>query len=101
MKIKSILFCTSALAMLSPAAVLAQDAAAPAAAAAPAPAAESADPSNTGLAEIVVTAQKRSENLQKTAASVQVINAQSLVDRGVTDIVRLQTQVTGLIIQPT
>lgn len=53
-----------------------------------------------GLADIVVTAQKREANLQKTPASVQVIGAASLVDHGVTDIVRLQTQVTGLIIQP-
>ena len=62
-----------------------------------------ADPAaaaSTGLGEIVVTAQKREETLQKTAAAVQVIGSGQLVDRGVTDIVRLQTQVTGLIIQP-
>lgn len=64
---------------------------------APAP----AESGTGGLGEIVVTAQKRTSNLQKTPASVQVIDSASLVNRGVTDIVRLQTQVTGLIIQPT
>ncbi len=54
----------------------------------------------TGLAEVVVTARKRAETLQKTAAAVQVIGADALVDRGVNQIIRLQTQVTGLILLP-
>jgi iron complex outermembrane receptor protein len=61
---------------------------------------ELAAASGAGLADIVVTAQKRDTALQKTAVAVQVIGAQTLVDRGVTDLVRLQTQVTGVIIQP-
>jgi len=102
MNTKILLLCTAAVIASAPQAALAQ--AAPAAGAAgtdQAAAAAPADASSAGLAEIVVTAQKREENLQKTAATVQVINAGSLVDRGVTDIVRLSTQVTGLIIQPT
>jgi len=95
---KTPLLCSASLVVLAPQAVLAQDAPAPQTAA---QAAAPAEASNAGLAEIVVTAQKREANLQKTAAAVQVINSASLVDRGVTDIVRLQTQVTGLIIQPT
>jgi iron complex outermembrane receptor protein len=79
----------SALAVMSPQAALAQ------AAPATAPAAAS-----EGIGDIVVTAQKREEKLQRTPAAVQVISSTQLVDRGVTDIVRLQNQVTGLIIQP-
>lgn len=53
-----------------------------------------------GLQDIVVTAQKREENLQSTAAAVQVIAGAQLIDRGVTDITRLASQTTGVIIQP-
>ena len=45
------------------------------------------DPSETGgLAEIVVTAQKSSENLQKTAAAVTSVSGDALVASGITDI---------------
>jgi iron complex outermembrane receptor protein len=59
-----------------------------------------ADAASAGIADIIVTAQKRDTTLQRTAAAVQVIGAATLVERGVTDLVRLQTQVTGVIIQP-
>jgi iron complex outermembrane receptor protein len=87
---RTILLASSALALTTPQAVFAQTASAT-----PAAATET-----TGIPDIVVTAQKREEKLQRTPAAVQVIGAQQLVDRGVTDIVRLQTAVTGLIIQP-
>jgi iron complex outermembrane receptor protein len=54
-----------------------------------APAAESDVPaaeSSGGLQEVVVTAQKRTESLQKTAAAVTVLPAETLIDRGITDL---------------
>jgi iron complex outermembrane receptor protein len=42
--------------------------------------------SGEALAEIVVTAEKQTENLQKTAAQVTAISANTLVDAGVTDL---------------
>jgi len=42
--------------------------------------------SGEALAEIVVTAEKQTENLQKTAAQVTAISADSLVEAGVTDL---------------
>ena len=59
------------------------------------------DTSATGLQEIVVTAQKRDETLQKTAAAVQVVGAAQLVDRGITDFSRVGNVVSGLSISPT
>ena len=108
MKTKLVMLSSCALAAMVPGTAFAQEAApAPVAPdpAAPDPAATSGptDPAaaaSGGLSEIVVTAQKREATLQKTAAAVQVISGSALVDRGVTDIVRLQTQVSGLIIQP-
>lgn len=54
----------------------------------PATAASSADPgaAEEGLAEVVVTAEKQTESLQKTAAQVTAIPAASLVDAGITDL---------------
>lgn len=101
MKIKLLLLGSSTLALLAPAAALAQvSPAADAGQAATSAPSDPADAASAGLTDIVVTAQKREETLQKTAAAVQVIGGSQLVNRGVTDIVRLQTQVTGLIIQP-
>jgi iron complex outermembrane receptor protein len=40
----------------------------------------------TGLEEVVVTAQKRSESVQKTAAAVTAVSGASLVASGVTDL---------------
>ena len=86
----------SALALMTPCAAFAQAANAPTNA--PQDAGASSD--EASVPDIVVTAQKRDLSLQKTAAAVQVISADAIVSRGVTDVVRLQTQVTGLIIQP-
>ncbi|OYU69736.1 MAG: TonB-dependent receptor [Alphaproteobacteria bacterium PA2] len=43
--------------------------------------ATAADAGAVGLEEVIVTAQKRSENLQKTPASVSVVSAQAMEDR--------------------
>ncbi len=51
-----------------------------------APAAEPQTTSNSGGAEIVVTAQKRAQNVQDVAASVTVIGGDDLLTRGVTDV---------------
>ena len=45
--------------------------------------------STPGLAEIIVTAQKRSENIQDVPISVIALSAQQLQDSGVTDIKNL------------
>lgn len=45
--------------------------------------------SGTGLSEIVVTAQKRSENLQDTPIAISVLNDEGLKDRHVTSLVDL------------
>lgn len=50
--------------------------------------------------DIVVTAQKRSESLQRTAAAVAVVGSDQIIARGVTDLNRLTTQVTGIIFTP-
>ncbi|RJG51734.1 TonB-dependent receptor [Sphingobium terrigena] len=44
------------------------------------------DPQNRGLDEIVVTAQKRAENLQSTPIAVTAFNAAALVNKNVDDI---------------
>ncbi|AUW57176.1 hypothetical protein C1T17_02805 [Sphingobium sp. SCG-1] len=64
---------------------LAQDAASP-----PSPA------SNRGLEEIVVTAQKRSENLQRVPIAITAASGEKLAASGVTDTMHLNTVVPGL-----
>lgn len=49
-----------------------------------------------GLAEIVVTAQKREENLQRAAISVTAITADDLTRKGVTDVGQLQSMAPAL-----
>ncbi|HSC15977.1 MAG TPA: TonB-dependent receptor [Gammaproteobacteria bacterium] len=64
-----------------------------AAAQAPAPVSE---PSRPVLETIVVTAQKRSEDLQDVAMAVAVFDGGALLDAGVTDAMQLQTVVPSL-----
>ena len=74
---------TSALALAAPA--LAQDAAS-APAPAPAPAAPPAAPPEVhGLEEIVVTAQRRAENLQEVPIAIAAVTADALARAGVND----------------
>lgn len=49
-----------------------------------------------GLAEIVVTAQKRTENLQRAAISVTAITTEDLVRKGVSDVGQLQSLAPAL-----
>jgi iron complex outermembrane recepter protein len=54
------------------------------------PAATSTPAAAEGLEEIVVTAQKESQNLQKAAAAITVVGHDTLIDAGVTDLAGLQ-----------
>ena len=53
------------------------------------------------LAEIIVTAQKRAQNIQDVPISVIVLSAQQLKDGGVTDIKNLQALTPGLTVTST
>jgi len=50
---------------------------------------------NNGIAEIVVTAQKRSENLQKTPAAITAVTGLALAQAGITDLTKVQALVPG------
>ncbi|WCT79221.1 TonB-dependent receptor [Novosphingobium humi] len=53
-----------------------------------------------GLADIIVTAQRRSENLQKAAIAVTAVSGKQLSSSGVTDINNLSKLVPALVVQP-
>ena len=55
---------------------------------------------DTGIADIVVTAQRRSENLQKAAIAVSALNGSDLVSAGVTRTSDLGKLVPALQVQP-
>ncbi len=57
--------------------------------------------STPGLAEIIVTAQKRSQNIQDVPISVIALSAQQLQDSGVTDIKNLTVLTPGLTVTST
>jgi len=71
----------------------------PGAAAAGTPAGEGAAPS-AGIQDIVVTAQRRSENLQKAAVAVSAISGAALVNAGVTSPSDLSKLVPALVVHP-
>lgn len=54
-----------------------------------------------GLEEIVVTAQRREENLQKTAVAVSAISGDDLTKSGITEAANLGKLVPSLVVQPT
>ncbi|MCC2600876.1 TonB-dependent receptor [Sphingopyxis yananensis] len=53
-----------------------------------------------GLEEIVVTAQKRSESLQKTPISIMAMTSADLEKKGIVDLTDLRTQVPALQVTP-
>ena len=63
---------------------------------APMPLVLAAETSSESLTEIVVTAQRREENLQKTSLALQVVSSKQLEDAGVTRVRDLTTVVPGL-----
>lgn len=65
-----------------------------------APSATSDDQSAGGLAEIVVTAERRTESLQRTALAVSAVTGDALVKSGVTDAAGIARLVPALQVQP-
>ncbi|TWC97611.1 MULTISPECIES: TonB-dependent receptor [unclassified Sphingobium] len=62
---------------------------------------ESESSLRAGLDEIVVTAQKRPENMQKVPISINALNAEQLAQRGVTGLGNLtQNPVPGMVVKP-
>jgi iron complex outermembrane receptor protein len=59
------------------------------------------DADNAGLAEIVVTAQRRSENLEKTPVAVSVVSGEDLSKRQIVSEADLQAAVPGLTVRAT
>src|ERR1700679_882216 len=55
-----------------------------------------ADDSSGGLAEIVVTAQKRSSTVQETPISITAVSGQDLQDRGIGDVATLAAATPGV-----
>ena len=85
---RALLLVTSALTALAvPSVALAQDAAAEAA-------------SSEGLEEIVVTAQRREESLQKAALAVTAVTGDDLTKSGITETANLGRLVPSLVVQP-
>jgi iron complex outermembrane receptor protein len=61
------------------------------------PAAE--EGAGSGLQEIVVTARRRSENIQNVPTTIQAISSQALIQRGIRNEADLQTAAPGLVIR--
>ena len=60
------------------------------------PAAITSADSGNGLQEIIVTAQKRPENIQAVSLAIQAITASGLAKAGITDVARLDQLTPGL-----
>jgi iron complex outermembrane receptor protein len=60
-----------------------------------------ADEENTGLGEIVVTAQRREESLQRAAVAVTAVTGDDLIKSGITETANLGRLVPSLVVQPT
>lgn len=60
----------------------------------------SPEASNSGLSEIVVTAQRRDQRSQDVPIAITAISPEGLRERSVTDLQGLQSQVPSLVIQP-
>lgn len=58
--------------------------------------ATAADPTSVRLKEVVVTATKRSENIQNVAAAVTALSGESLSSAGITDALKLGREVPSL-----
>ncbi|WP_033921811.1 TonB-dependent receptor [Sphingomonas sp. 37zxx] len=55
----------------------------------------------TGLADIIVTAQRRSESLQRAAVAVSAVTGDDLARSGITETANLGKLVPSLVVQPT
>ena len=65
------------------------------------PAVAAADPGDTGIADIVVTAQRREERLQSVPIAITAIDGRGLEQAGIRDITRLETLTPGLTVGQT
>lgn len=63
---------------------------------APLPAGAQVEAETIGLEEVVVTAQRREENLQKASAAITVLDPQQLANAGVTEVENLNKLAPGL-----
>lgn len=54
----------------------------------------------SGVADIIVTAQRRSENLQHTALAISAVSSEQLAKANITDVTGLTKLVPSLIVQP-
>ncbi|MET0246877.1 MAG: TonB-dependent receptor [Sphingomonas sp.] len=61
----------------------------------------SEDAGDEGLFDIVVTAQRRSESLQRAAVAVSAVTGDDLAQSGITETVNLGKLVPSLVVQPT
>ena len=57
--------------------------------------------SSAGIPEIVVTAQKRAESIQKVPATITALGSEALETRQINDVAALQSQVPGLVVGET
>lgn len=60
---------------------------------------EASSGENVGLDEIVVTAQRREENLQRAAIAVSAVSGDALISAGVSDVNNLSKLVPSLVVQ--
>jgi iron complex outermembrane receptor protein len=99
MIVKTILLAGTALAwMLTPGAAFAQDDAAPAAQ--PAAADDAQAEPQEGITDIVVTAQRRTENLQRAAIAVSAVNGDTLTQASITEATNLTRLLPSLQVAP-
>jgi iron complex outermembrane recepter protein len=91
----------SKLAIFGVAAALALFAMQPGAASAQATTAEDSPADATSIAEVIVTAQKRQENIQNVGMSIEAVSGDKLIKLGVTDTQSLQKLVPGFLFTPT
>ncbi|PXW79203.1 iron complex outermembrane receptor protein [Blastomonas natatoria] len=90
---KAFLLATTMLVGLSvPATAFAQEAA---------PSDQTEATEDQGLGEIVVTAQRREESLQRAAVAVTAVGGEDLVNAGITETANLGRLVPSLVVQPT
>lgn len=66
----------------------------------PTPTTAASESDGGGIQDIVVTAQRREENLQRAALAVSAIGGEALVNAGVTDTQGLTRLVPSLVVQP-
>jgi iron complex outermembrane receptor protein len=88
---KKLLLAGTAILVAHASAALAQDA----------PAAPAATEEADGLQDIVITAQRRSESLQRAAVAVTAVTGDDLAQSGITETANLGKLVPSLVVQPT